>query len=114
MRRPKPFISSGLALGAAVHHALADFHRSIQSGKNLGPEQVHDVLMTTWDEMENREPIQYRDGEDRAKSLDQAVALVDLYLNGTVPDCVVAVGFFPLACHWAISRAYFSWLSGEP
>jgi CRISPR/Cas system-associated exonuclease Cas4 (RecB family) len=90
-RLPKPFISSGLALGATVHHALANFHQSIQAGKILGPEQVHDVLMVTWDEMENREPIQYRDGEDRAKSLDQAVALVDLYLNGTVPDCVVAV-----------------------
>jgi putative RecB family exonuclease len=88
---PKPFISSGLALGSTVHHTLAEIHRSIQEGKNLGTEQVHNVLTTAWDEMENREPIQYRDGEDRTKSLDQAVALLDLYLKEPAPDCVVAV-----------------------
>ena len=88
---PKPFISSGLALGATVHHALAEYHRSIQENRILGPEQVHDVLMATWDEMENREPIQYKDSEDRTKSVDQAVALLDLYLKEPIPACVVAV-----------------------
>jgi putative RecB family exonuclease len=88
---PKPFISSGLALGSTVHHTLAEIHRSIQEGRNLGTEEVHDVLTVAWDEMENREPIQYRDGEDRVKSLDQAVALLDLYLKEPVPECVVAV-----------------------
>ena len=90
---PKPFISSGLALGATVHHALAGFHRSIQENRILGPEQVHDLLMTTWDEMEQREPIQYKDSEDRTKSLGQAVALLDLYLKEPIPDYVVAVDF---------------------
>jgi len=88
---PKPFISSGLALGATVHHALAEYHRSIQENRILGPEQVHDVLMATWDEMDNREPIQYKDSEDRTKSVDQAVALLDLYLKEPIPACVVAV-----------------------
>ena len=88
---PKPFISSGLALGATVHHTLAEIHRNIQDGKNLGSEEVRNVLMAAWEEMENREPIQYRDGEDRAKSVDQAVALLDLYLKEPTPACVVAV-----------------------
>jgi hypothetical protein len=45
----------------------------------------------TWSEMEHREPIQYKDGDDRAKSVDQAIALLDLYLQEPVPDRVVAV-----------------------
>ena len=91
LKPPKPFISSGLALGATVHRALAEYHRGIQRGKNLGPEQVREVLVATWAEMESREPIQYRDGEDRAKSVDQAVALMDLYVKEPIPQCVLAV-----------------------
>jgi putative RecB family exonuclease len=91
VKLPKPFISSGLALGATVHHTLAEYHRSIQENRILGPEEVHDVLMATWDEMENREPIQYKDSEDRTKSLDQAVALLDLYFKEPIPACVVAI-----------------------
>ena len=87
----KPFISSGLALGATVHHSLAEFHRSIQQGRILKSEQVHDVLVTAWEEIEDREPIQYKDGEDRDKSLGQAIALMDLYLQEPTPECVVAV-----------------------
>ena len=87
----KPFISSGLALGATVHHSLAEFHRNIQQGRILKPEQVHDVLVKAWEEIEDREPIQYKDGEDRDKSLGQAIALMDLYLLEPVPKCVVAV-----------------------
>ena len=88
---PKPFISSGLALGATVHHTLAEYHRSIQENRILGSEEVHDLLAVTWDEMENRESIQYKDSEDRTKSVEQAVALLDLYLKEPLPDCVVAV-----------------------
>jgi hypothetical protein len=88
---PKPFISSGLALGASVHQTLAEFHLGIQQGRSFGLDQVHAVLMQTWDEMENREPIQYRDGEDRTKLLNQAVALLDLYVKEPVPECVIAV-----------------------
>jgi putative RecB family exonuclease len=91
VKLPKPFISSGLVLGASVHQALAEFHLSIQREIPLGPEQLRQVVVRTWEEMENREPIQYRDGEDRTKSLDQAVALVELYAKEPVPDCVVAV-----------------------
>jgi putative RecB family exonuclease len=88
---PKPFISSGLALGATVHQALAELHRSIQMGNILRPEQVRDLLKATWKEMEDREPIQYRNGEDQSSSLDQAVGLMDLYLTEPVPKSVVAV-----------------------
>lgn len=88
---PKPFISGGLALGATVHHTLAEFHREIQQGRNPSFDQVHATLRQTWDEMENREPIQYRDGEDRTKLLDQAVALLGLYVKEPAPECVVAV-----------------------
>lgn len=91
VKLPKPFISSGLVLGASVHQALAEFHVSIQREIPLEPEQLRQVVVRTWEEMENREPIQYRDGEDRAKSLDQAVALVELYAKEPALDSVVAV-----------------------
>jgi hypothetical protein len=88
---PKPFISGGFVLGATVHQTLAEYHRGIQEGRIVEPDQIHATLMRTWTEMENREPIQYRDGEDREKLVNQAVALLDLYAKEPVSECVVAV-----------------------
>ncbi len=88
---PKPFISSNLVMGSSVHHSLAEFHRSIQNGTLLKPAQFHAILEQTWTGMENREPIQYRDGDDRAKLLEQAIVLLELYAKEPVPKCVVAV-----------------------
>lgn len=88
---PKPFVSSGLVLGASVHHALAEFHRGIQTRKAMKLPQVKSVLALSFAEMEDREPIQYRNGENRTTVLDQAVALLELYCGEAVPEEVVAV-----------------------
>lgn len=88
---PKPFISGALALGATVHQTLAEYHSALQQRRELGPEHIHAVLTQTWEKMEQREPIQYRDGEDRTKLIDQAVALVELYVQGPAPGQIVAI-----------------------
>lgn len=91
VKLPKPFISSALALGATVHQTLADYHWAIQQGRRPSPEQIRAALAQAWDQMEHREPIQYRDGEDRTKLVDLAGALMDLYTQGPTPECIVAV-----------------------
>jgi len=91
-RVPKAFTSSGMVLGASVHHALAAYHRSLQSQADaLATSRLCELVVQKWDETEGREAVQYRDGEDRTKLVDQAVALVSLYAREPIPQCVVAV-----------------------
>jgi CRISPR/Cas system-associated exonuclease Cas4 (RecB family) len=88
---PKPHISGGLALGAAVHRTLAAYHRAIRQGAPFGSDQVHAAFLGAWEETEVRETIQFRDGEDRTKLTDQGVALLELYTKEPVTDEIVAV-----------------------
>ena len=88
---PKPFISSGLALGSAVHQTLAEVHRSIQRGRALELDEVRACLLQVWGDMENRQPIQFRDDEGGPKLVEQATALLELYVKEPPPECVVAV-----------------------
>ena len=88
---PKPHISGGLALGAAVHRTLAAYHRAIQEGRAFESSRIHTVFLGTWEETENRETIQFRDGEDRAKLVDQGIALLELYAKEPVSSEIVAV-----------------------
>jgi hypothetical protein len=52
---------------------------------------VQEIFTRAWGEAEDREPIQYREKEDRTKLVDQGVALLDLYMKEPIPECVVAV-----------------------
>jgi putative RecB family exonuclease len=91
VRLPKPFVSTGLALGSSVHHALAEYHRSIQRGTHLKPEQLRAILVQKWTETEGRDSVQYRDGEVRGSLIEQGIALVSLYAAEPIPESVVAV-----------------------
>ena len=88
---PKPFVSSGLALGSVVHQTLAELHRGIQAGRALGVDQLRACLRQAWGDLENRQPIQFRDDEDGTKLVEQATALLELYIREPLPECVVAV-----------------------
>ena len=88
---PKPHISGGLALGAAVHRTLAAYHRAIHRGNPLAPDRIHAAFLAAWEETETRETIQFRDGEDRTKLTDQGVALLELYTKEPMTGEIVAV-----------------------
>jgi len=54
-------------------------------------EQVRACLLQAWGDLENRQPIQFRDDEDGTKLVEQATALLELYIREPLPECVVAV-----------------------
>ncbi len=88
---PKPHISGGLALGAAVHRTLAAYHWAVQEGHVLETDRIHAAFLDAWEETEARETIQFRDGEDRTKLVDQGIALLELYAKEPVTGEIVAV-----------------------
>ena len=91
LKLPKPFQSGSLAFGSTVHQALAMFHRSVQAQKSFNAEQVKTAAMAAWQRTEQRTSIQYCRGEDRRKLLDLALALLELYMQQPLPECIVAV-----------------------
>jgi hypothetical protein len=91
VKLPKPHISGGLALGAAVHRTLAAYHRAIRQGAPFGSDQVHATFLGAWQETEARDTIQFRDGEDRTKLVDQGIALLELYAKEPTTGEIVAV-----------------------
>ena len=88
---PEPFVSSNLVLGSAVHAALAEYHGCLQHGLDCPTNQVQTTFLETWREREERQPIEYRNSNNRAKAVDQGIALLELYLNEPPPENVVGV-----------------------
>ncbi len=50
LRLPERSTSGPLALGSAVHQALARFHRSVQQGRPIPPPAVRDAFLASWKE----------------------------------------------------------------
>ena len=88
---PKSHISGGLALGAAVHRTLAAYHRAVQEGHVFESDRIHASFLGAWEETEARETIQFRDGENRTKLVDQGIALLELYTKDPATGDIVAV-----------------------
>lgn len=88
---PKPFVSSSLVLGSAVHQGLAEYHRLLQVGRPATSDRLHEVYRQAWETAEADRPIQYRDGEDRTKLVDQGIALLELYRQQPSPQNILAV-----------------------
>ena len=73
---PKPFTPSSLVLGAAVHQALAEYHRLLQLDRATPPKHIEETFLTGWMRFEADKPIQYRDGDSRNKLMEQGLALL--------------------------------------
>ena len=56
-------IPSGMALGSAVHEALAAYHRRLQTGQNTRIDQIQSTFIAAWQEQVSERPVQYREGE---------------------------------------------------
>jgi putative RecB family exonuclease len=88
---PRPFVPSGMALGSAVHQALADYHRHLQLGRSVSRERIQETFRNAWGQNGQQTPIRYRDGEHEQEVLDQGTALVDAYLGELPPQNILLV-----------------------
>lgn len=88
---PSTTVSSGLVLGSAVHHALAEYHRALQAGQSVTKDHLHEAVLKGWENREAEGTVVFKSGESRDNSLAQGIALVDVYLQEPPPENIVQV-----------------------
>jgi len=91
LKLPEPWISSNLVLGSAVHAALAEYHNRLRFCRDFSREEIQGTFLEAWRRQEEQQPVDFKQGLDRTKAIDQGVALVELYLNEPPPRNVVGV-----------------------
>lgn len=91
LKLERPFVPSGMAVGSAVHVALAEYHKALQHNRPVSPAQIQATFQSAWEDSENRQPIQFRNGETREASIDQGVALLEVYMQEPPPENILAV-----------------------
>ena len=91
LQLPRPFVSSSLVLGSAVHEALAEYHHSLRSGRPIGSHQVGNVFLANWKRRQEQERIQYRPNENATQLIEQGLGLIDTYLEASPPTEILAV-----------------------
>lgn len=88
---PSRSISSGLALGSAVHAALAEYHRRLKDEEAIDSDAVLKAFQDYWGEKETNETIQFRDGDTRDDSIAQGIHLLEIYLQEPPLRGIIAV-----------------------
>lgn len=79
-----------LALGSALHEALAHYHRSLQENRPMAPVPVLNAFHTAWNERKRWDLITYPQGTE-AGHVEQGRALIEAYLQQPPPENIVAV-----------------------
>ena len=82
-----PCRQAALALGSAVHQALAVYHRSLQQGEPVDREAGQ---ARAWQERKNYRLIVFPHG-DEPDTIAQGIALLDLYLQQPPPPNIRAM-----------------------
>lgn len=90
LRLPVDSVASGLVFGGAVHAALADYHRQLQRQERAGGpgtdiESVRWAFLDEYERRENEAVVQYGAREHRDGLIEQAMALIDVYLATPPP-----------------------------
>lgn len=88
---PKPFVSSNLVLGSAVHESLATYHRDIQAGTKTTREQIEQRFLAAWKQRQDERPLSFGKGETAGSAVEQGMALLEAYLNEPPPQNILAV-----------------------
>lgn len=91
LKLERPFVPSGMVLGSAVHKALAEYHEGLQHNRPVSPSQIQATFRSAWENSENQQPIQFRNGEKREALIDQGVVLLDMYMQEPPPEDILAV-----------------------
>lgn len=88
---PSRTTASGLALGSAVHAAIAEYHRRLQRHEEVVVEGVVKKFRDAWGEREEKEEIAFKEGDNRTDCIEQGVSLIEIYLKQPPPQGIVAV-----------------------
>lgn len=88
---PQPSIGSSLVLGSSVHAALATYHRALQKNDGFDEATLKESFTSTWSRNREAYEISFRDGESESSSIDQGIALVELYVRDVRPTNIVSV-----------------------
>ena len=78
---PKPFRSSALAFGSAVHSALAWLHSERKNGIAPSLEQLHKIFDADWYSQRIETEMQYKDGDEESKLAEQGKEMLGMYFN---------------------------------
>jgi hypothetical protein len=90
LRLPIDRVVSGLVFGGAVHAALANYHRQLQQieaagGSVVQREDIFRELLEEYTRREQQARVVYSAGESRLGLIDEAMALVEMYLSAEPP-----------------------------
>jgi CRISPR/Cas system-associated exonuclease Cas4 (RecB family) len=90
LRLPIDRVVSGLVFGGAVHAALANYHRQLQqleTGRSgaVQREEVYQALLDEYGNREKQARVIYSASESRLGLIDEAMALVEMYLAAEPP-----------------------------
>lgn len=87
----RPFVPSAMALGSAVHEGLAEYHRHLQLNEPVPAGHVQETFLNAWQASEDRQPIQFKDSENREAVLAQGVTLLEMYMQESPPQDIIAI-----------------------
>jgi putative RecB family exonuclease len=78
---PKPFKSSGLAFGSAVHSALSWLNKQRMNGNSVSLERFYKIFDADWYSLKAENEIRYKAGEEEMKLTVLGKELLGLYFE---------------------------------
>src|SRR4030042_5999101 len=78
---PKPFKSSGLAFGSAVHSALSWLNKQRMNGNSVSLERFYKIFDADWYSLKVENEIRYKAGEEEMKFTVLGKELLGLYFE---------------------------------
>lgn len=85
---PKPFKSSGLAFGSAIHSALSWFHKARMNGREISLEDFYRIFNADWYSQNVDTDIHYKNGEEEIKLVVMAKEMLALYFHQPHKDAI--------------------------
>lgn len=102
---PRPFKSSGLAFGSAIHSSLDFFHKQKIKRNGVTIDKLLKVFEVDWFSMKVENEIRYKDGETEAEILLQGKQILTNYFH--------SYGGIPVASETPFSLPLIEPVTGE-
>jgi putative RecB family exonuclease len=91
VRLPETTVSSRQILGSAVHHALAEYHRGLQTDQVVSIDHLHRAVVEGWRPQNAQATVIFKDGENREDAIAQGIALIEMYVREPPPTNILRV-----------------------
>lgn len=82
----KPFKSSGLAFGSAVHSAISWFHKEKMNGNGVTLERLYSILNADWYSQKLDTDIRYKNAEADMNLVVLAKEILGLYFQKPIKE----------------------------